>query len=155
MFEAPIPLQSLTTPPGGAPWEQPPRHVNANDAAEELFERITNPESAAQLLALLDSGMSIEAVTRIILFSGFVKGHWTVDLMILLMKPTYYMIAAMAERAGIKARGPEKDRTALDDLMDDLSDLKASEPEQDKAPAPAPKPSLAPTGGLMGLPTED
>jgi hypothetical protein len=155
MFEGPIPLQSLTTPPGGSPWEQPPRHVRVDEAAEEIFERITNPESAAQLFALLDSGMSIEAVTRIILFSGFVKGHWNVDLMILLMKPVYYMIAGLAERAGIKARGPEKDRTALDDIMDDLTDLKASEPQED-APVPTPAPSkLAPTGGLMGLPTEE
>jgi hypothetical protein len=46
--------------------------------------------------------MSIEALTRTVLFSGFTLGKWTVTLMMLMHKPLMLALIAIAHRAGLK-----------------------------------------------------
>lgn len=101
-FDAPVPGQSLTDEPGNYPWEHPPKHTNINEAAESIFRKITEEDAAMNMLAMLKSGVPVEAIVRILIFAGFTEGKWNPDLGILLAPIVMSMIVGIAKRAKLK-----------------------------------------------------
>tara|TARA_R100001460_G_scaffold11351_4_gene26642 strand:- start:14916 stop:15422 length:507 start_codon:yes stop_codon:yes gene_type:complete len=101
-FDAPVPGQSLTDTPQNYPWEHSPKHTNINEAAETMFRALTEEDAAMNLLAMLKSEVPVEAITRTLIFTGFVEGKFNPDLGILLAPITMNMIIAIAKRAGLK-----------------------------------------------------
>ena len=53
-------------------------------------------------MLILKSGVSVEALTRGLLFSGFTEGKWTVDLGVLLAEIVFNQILAIGMKAKIK-----------------------------------------------------
>lgn len=102
IFDAPVPGQSLTDEPGNYPWEHAPRHTNINEAAESIFRRITEDDAAMNMLAMLKSGVPVEAIVRTLLFAGFTEGKWNPDLAVLLAPIVMAMIVGIAKRAKLK-----------------------------------------------------
>lgn len=102
MFSGPIPGEGMTHPPKGMPWQQPPQHTKLEDVMNHLMHQLTEPEHLKQLLGLMEGGMSIEAITRVILFTGFTSGKWTPDLALMMYKPLMLSLTAIAHRAGMK-----------------------------------------------------
>lgn len=157
-FSAPIPGQSLTDTPGNFPWEKPPRFTDPDEALDEVFERLSSEDGIIQTIALLEAGLSVEAIVRTIMFAGFAQGHWTPDVALLIAEPLYFVVAAIGKKAGVKDLRPlERNRTKIDDLLDDINMVK----EAQKSPASAElagqisaemQQSGIPTGGLMGMP---
>ena len=82
-FNAPVPGQSLTDAPGGNAWERPPRYTKVGEVADVLMKKIFQKENVRQTLIMLDSGLSVEAVAKTILFAGFSEGQFTPDVAIL------------------------------------------------------------------------
>ena len=101
-FDAPIPGQSLTDEPGNNRWEHPPQFVNMDEASEYVWELLHEPTKLEQTILLLNSGVSIEALTKGILFSGFVEGKWTPDLAVLLTEVVFNQIMAIGMKGNIK-----------------------------------------------------
>lgn len=101
-FDAPIPGQSLTDEPQNYPWEHPPRYTNINEAAEAIFSRITEDDAALNMLAMLKSGVPVEAIVRTLIFAGFSEGKFNPDLGILLAPIVMAMIVGIAKRAKLK-----------------------------------------------------
>jgi|TARA_R100000426_G_C4822462_1_gene111069 hypothetical protein len=101
-FDAPVPGQSLTDTPQNYPWEHSPKHTNINEAAETMFRALTDEDAAMNLLAMLKTGVPVEAITRTLIFTGFVEGKFNPDLGILLAPIAMNMIIAIAKRAGLK-----------------------------------------------------
>lgn len=101
-FDAPIPGQSLTDAPGNAPWEHPPQYNEPESALEFIYEQCMDEEHLAQIIAFLKAGTPVEALTRIILFSGFSQGKWSPDLIALMAKPVGQLIYAIGKRAKVK-----------------------------------------------------
>ena len=101
-FDAPIPGQSLTGTPGNKKWEHPPQYTKIDEASEAVWELIHDPQKLEQILLLLDSGVSVEALAKGILFSGFVEGKWSVDLSMLLAEVVFNQIMAIGMRAKLK-----------------------------------------------------
>ena len=101
-FDAPIPGQSLTDTPGNYPWEHPPQYTDLNTAAEYVWDILHEENKLEQVLLILKSGVSIEAITRGILFTGFVDGKWSVDLAMLLAEIIFNQILAIGIKAKIK-----------------------------------------------------
>jgi hypothetical protein len=60
------------------------------------------PAFTEQVLAMLDAGVPVEALGRIILFNGFMEGKWNPDLAFLIAAPVMKMIATMGIAAGVK-----------------------------------------------------
>ena len=79
-FDAPIPGQSLTDEPGNYPWEHPPQYTDVIEASEFVWDRLHRPAFTEQVLAMLDAGIPVEALGRIIIFNGFMEGKWNPDL---------------------------------------------------------------------------
>ena len=98
----PIPGQSLTNSPDQPyRWEQPPEYANPKEAMLYVFETLTVPETTTNMLLSLDNGVGVIDIASITLYSGFLEGKWSPDMMLLLMEPTMYMIMALAEKAEI------------------------------------------------------
>ena len=113
-FDAPVPGQSLTDKPGNAPWEHPPQMVDTAEAADFIWEQLSTPEFAEQVIAMLDAGIPIEAIARVILFGGFTEGKWTPDVAFIIAEPVMKMIATVGMLGGVK-----NFRISLDDMTNE------------------------------------
>tara|TARA_R100001443_G_scaffold63871_1_gene73589 strand:+ start:626 stop:1135 length:510 start_codon:yes stop_codon:yes gene_type:complete len=100
-FDAPIPGQGLTDEPGNYPWEHPPQFTDVVEASEFVWDRLHRPAFAEQVLAMLDAGIPVEALGRIIIFNGFMEGKWNPDVAFLIAAPVMKMIATMGITAGV------------------------------------------------------
>ena len=101
-FDAPVPGQSLTDKPGNYPWEHPPQYTDTQEAAEYVWDKLTQPAFADQVVAMLDAGIPVEAIGRIVVFSGFTEGKWTPDVGFVLAEVIMKMIATIGFTAGVK-----------------------------------------------------
>lgn len=98
----PIPGQALTnSPEEPRRWEQPPEFTVPKEAMYYIFERIIEPEVAENILLSIVNGVGVIDIASMILYSGFLEGKWTPDVMLLLTEPTLYMIMALAEKAEV------------------------------------------------------
>ena len=128
-FDAPIPGQSLTDTPGNAPWEHPPQYTNPEELLDSLYDKITDGEFTEQLIAMLDAGVPVEAIVRVIVFGGFMQGKYTPDVGFMIIEPLMKLVAAVGIRAGVKEL-----RLSLEDLsnntfLKDMAELKAAKGE--------------------------
>jgi len=131
-FDAPIPGQSLTDTPGNAPWEHPPQYTDPEEILDKLYDKITSGEFTEQLIAMLDAGVPVEAVVRVMVFSGFMQGKFTPDVGFMIVEPLMKLVAAVGIRAGV-----DKLKLSLDDLSNnkfikDMAELKASNQEMEQ-----------------------
>ena len=101
-FDAPIPGQSLTDEPGNYPWEHPPKTTDPQDALNKFWDRLTDPEVAEEMIIMMEAGVPIEALARILTFTGFAEGEFTPDVGFLTIEPLMKMLAAIGMRAGVK-----------------------------------------------------
>ena len=110
-FDTPIPGQSLTDTPGNYPWEHPPQYVTTDGAADHLWNRMSEPEFAEQIIAMLDAGVPVEAIGRTVLFGGFLKGKFSPDVAFIIAEPVMKMIATIGVIAGV-----EDIKMSMDDI---------------------------------------
>ena len=149
-FDAPIPGQSLTQPPGAAPYEQPPTYADPDDAAEFVFDQMTAPASAAQIVDALESGVPGEMLANTIVRQGFNDGLWTVDTAMIIAEVVLGQIVALGKRSGVEnMKVFNKEAKQQGALMEDAVEL--------AAPEDTPLPMEAPVEGqsvLASLPAE-
>ena len=100
-FDAPVPGQSLTDTPGNYPWEHPPQFTDPEEATEFIWQTLHTEEFMEQVIGMLDAGVPIEAIARVIVFGGFVEGKFTPDVGFLITEPVMKMLMAIGVRAGI------------------------------------------------------
>ena len=76
---------------------------------------------------LIEAGVPIEAIARVITFTGFVEGEFNPDVGFLLAEPVMKMLTAIAVRAGVKnIRMSLEDDTSANDIKE-LVNLKEAE----------------------------
>jgi hypothetical protein len=98
----PIPGQSLTNDPEQPnKWEKPTEFTVPREAMHYLLERLLDPAVAENTLVSLINGVGVIDIASIMLYTGFIEGKWSPDLMLLLAEPTMYMIMALAEKAEV------------------------------------------------------
>jgi hypothetical protein len=110
-FDAPVPGESLTTEPGNSPWERPPQFVNPSDAVEFIWKQLSKPANMYNALTLMKQGVPIEAIAKVLLFTGFSEGKWTPDVAMLIAKPVIAILAGLCKAAEIKTKLQMKDRS--------------------------------------------
>ena len=101
-FDAPIPGQSLTDTPGSAAWEHPPDHAKVEDALEFINDKLMERENGMRVLTLMDIGIPLEALVKVITFSGFLEGKWTVDVAKMLDPLVAMLLTKIAKDAKLK-----------------------------------------------------
>ena len=155
-FDAPVPGQSLTDTPGNYPWEHSPQYTDTSEAADYVWDRLSQPEFAEQVIAMLDAGIPVEAIGRIIIFAGFTEGKWTPDVAFIIAEPVMKMIAAVGIHGGVK-----KFRMSMQDLtnekqMQSISKIKKNKDDFEKMAMGIAKDTGAkPQGGLMAAPVKE
>jgi len=103
-FNAPIPGQGLTDEPGNYPWEHPPQFPEIEDAADFIYDRLSDPKQLKRLLTMMRVGVPIEALVKVITFSGFLEGKFTVDVARLLEPIVAMQIMSKAQVAQVPAK---------------------------------------------------
>ena len=101
-FDAPVPGQGLTDKPGNYPWEHPPQYTDTMEASEYIWDKLTHPSFVKQVIDMLDAGIPVEAIARIVVFSGFTEGKWTPDVGFMLAETVVKMVATIGFTAGVK-----------------------------------------------------
>ncbi len=132
-FDTPVPGQSLTDTPGNYPWEHPPKFVEADEAADYLWNRMSEPEFAEQIIAMLDSGVPVEAIGRVVLFGGFVKGTFNPDVAFIIAEPVMKMIATVGMLGGVKSFRISIDDMTNENELSSIMDIKKKKEKFKKA----------------------
>ena len=101
IFDSATPGQSLTDTPGNANWEHPPQFAEVDEAAEYIWDKLHERNLLQQIITFLEDGVPVEALARMILFSGFAEGKWTPDVALLLSEAVFNQIMAIGIRAEI------------------------------------------------------
>ena len=132
-LDAPVPGQSLTDKPGNYPWEHPPLYETAEEASEYIWQTLHRKEFIEQVLGMLDAGVPVEALGRVILFAGFMEGKFTPDVAFIIAEPVMKMIASIGMNAGVK-----RIRFSMSDLTNkkqlrEINKLKMANEEVEKA----------------------
>ena len=120
-FDTPVPGQSLTDEPKNYVWENPPRFSKVEDSATFIWERLHKKETLSKIILMLQTGVSVEAITRVIIFSGYLEGAFSIDSAILLTPAVQKMVLAIGKAADIKEikitrPKPKETRQVLKDL---------------------------------------
>ena len=132
-FDAPVPGQSLTDKPGNGPWEHPPQYTDTAEAADFVWEQLSTPEFAEQVIAMLDASIPIEAIARVILFGGFAEGKWSPDVAFIIAEPVMKMIATVGMLGGVKSFRISIDDMTNDNELSSIMDIKSKKEKFKKA----------------------
>ena len=130
IFDAPIPGQSLTDEPGNYPWEHPPQTASIEEATDYVYESIMKEKNMERMFTLLRMGIPIEALVKVITFSGFIQGKWTVDVAKLLEPIVAMMLTGEAALAEIPAKinlEDAGDTNFFNDMAERKFDMKENE----------------------------
>ena len=132
-FDAPVPGQSLTDTPGNYPWEHPPQFTDPEEATEFVWQTLHTEEFMEQVIGMLDAGVPIEAITRVIVFGGFVEGKFTPDVGFLITEPVMKMLMAIGVRAGLNNIRMSMQDITNSKQMSDIAKIKLSKKDFEKS----------------------
>jgi len=150
-FDAPIPGQSLTDEPGNYPWEHPPQRASVEEALDDIYESMMQEKNMKRMFTLLRMGIPVEALVKVITFSGFLEGKYTVDVAKLLEPMVAMIITGEATLAEIPAKvnmGDAEDTDFFKEMADRKYDMKLDKEDKDKQ-VEMPMEAPADVAGLM------
>ena len=106
------------------PWDGPPQYSVIKEASEAIFLSLLEEENLTSILDLLENDIPVSEITSVLLLTGFSKGQYSPDLLMMLIEPVMYMIMAIADKFGIENvkiyAGEEEDYNAdFDENMTD------------------------------------
>ena len=102
-FSSPMPGESMTVSPDTRhAWEGPARHTEVRPVMEEIFLQITEKENLIELIGLLMKKQPVDEIAQVILYKGITEGLFNMDLMLMLVEPTMYLLIAIAEEYDIE-----------------------------------------------------
>ena len=101
-FEAPIPGESLTTPPGSRPWERPPEISDPEEAIQMHLSRLSNKEMMMDIADGLELGLDVVTLTEGILRSAVAEGIHSLDVSLIAAPVVHEFIKSVGDAAGIE-----------------------------------------------------
>ena len=150
-FDAPVPGESLTNTPGSAAWEHPPAHAKVEEALEFINDKLMERENGMRVLTLLDIGIPLEALVKVITFSGFLEGKWTVDVAKMLDPLVAMLLAKITKDAKLKNVRINLNDPNDTEFMEDAT-MHEMAMKQDEMTGEEPMPELPAQEGLMAKP---
>ena len=150
-FDAPVPGESLTNTPGAAAWEHPPTHSKVEDAIELINDKLMDEKNGMRVLTLLDIGIPIEALVKVITFSGFLEGKWTVDVAKMLDPLVAMLLAKITKDAKLNNVRINLNDPNDKEFMEDAT-MHEMAMKQDTMSDEEPMPELPEQEGLMARP---
>jgi hypothetical protein len=117
----------------------------------QIWEGLHSDAAMEKVIILLEAGLTVEEITKVIIFAGFVEGKFNPDTGLLLTPIVAKMVLAIGKKAGIdkiKLNKPKQDETKQ--LIRTV--IKTSPKEQDEMKEVKEE---TPSTGLMGKPKEE
>ena len=84
---------------------------------------------AEQVIAMLDAGVPVEAIVRVMTFSGFMQGKFNPDVGFMIVEPLMKLVAAVGIRSGIKEVKLSLEDLSNNKFLKDMAELKAAKEE--------------------------
>jgi hypothetical protein len=100
--DAPIPGENYTSDWRNYPWHRPPDISNVDEAVEFVANHLAESDEGLQYMSYLKVGVSVAAVTDMILTLGIADGKWSIDFAILIAGPVARLVTIMAKGYGIE-----------------------------------------------------
>ena len=151
--DRPIPGESLTASPDqSAPFLNPPEFTKKQDLLEYYFEFFTSEEIYDKLMDSIESGIPLLDIVKVTLLRDFEEGLFNPDLMLIVIEPLIYMLAAMAERAEIDfIIDNEKEKNGIGLLNQVMPSMESPEMGEDFPESVRAQLEPEPTESLLGV----
>ena len=101
-FERPIPGQSLTTPPKGAPYERPPEISDPVKALDYHLDILDNPKAIEEAMFMLGMGVDLVSLVEGITRNAVFEGIHSVDVSLIISPVIHEYIKGYADALGVK-----------------------------------------------------
>lgn len=101
MFNAPIPGQSLTTPPKQYAWERPPEMNDPEDVVQYYISRLNKPDAMEGVLDALELDLTVKDLTEGMLRMGVANGLHSIDVSLLVAPVIHDFIVSFARDVGV------------------------------------------------------
>lgn len=144
-FRAAIPGQSLTMKMGSLPHQKPPKFVKPQDALEYFWKQFHQKAVLKQIWQLLESGVTVWAITKAILYKAALEGIITMHLGMVIYQTVGQQIATLGKAKGIDTKLNPKFRDKVQDkFQSDAINKKLGRPGNLPIPHSALKSTMLP-----------
>ena len=161
-FNGPIPGESLTADTRNYPWHRPPEITGFNEGVTRLIADMDDEREMQLIYSLLELEVPVAIITSNLLMRKIGRGVIPIDLAILMAGPVSRYVEILAKDNGLTADmdtdipGQEPiTPTMLKLQMGSVEDIQDLLEEGEVSPETPVGGVPEPTGGLMGIPTEE
>jgi len=103
-FSAPIPGQSLTTPPKARAYERPPELSNVTEVMDFYINRLGDQNVIDDLFVALDNGFPLSTLVDSITATGVMEGKHSIDISMLIAPVLHEYIRVAAKAGGVSVK---------------------------------------------------
>ena len=96
-FGAPIPGQSLFTPPKDRPWENPSELDTVDQALGYYFTNLRDPDIIDDIMTVVDMGIPLEPSVKTLYISSVMNGIHNLDVGLIVAPVLTEFLAAVAK----------------------------------------------------------
>lgn len=147
MRNKPIPGQSLTTPPGKAPFERPPEINSPKEALDFHLTKLAKPRVQENMMKTLMLGVDVKTLTEGLLRNAVGNGLHSIDVSLMIAPVVHKYIVTLADEVGVEyeegledTKGQEKiDKEFEKAMAYERADVLQAEIEAEVALGSAPK----------------
>jgi hypothetical protein len=97
VLNAPIPGQSLTTPPRNAPYERPPEITDPDEALAVHLKRLSDPDAIEDAMYVLEIGIDVQTLVEGITRSAVMAGIHSIDVSLIIQPVLHEFIKQTAD----------------------------------------------------------
>lgn len=129
VFDAPIPGQSLTTPPGSSPLEKPPQFARLDEAIDYMWDKFFQKKQLERTIAMIKADIPIAEIAKTITYASVATATISADLAPYLLEWCAMALESIAKRKGISyvTHAPDTDQIEFMVGMADLLDANEAE----------------------------
>ena len=101
-FNRPVPGQSLTSTPKGAPYERPPEINDPVKALDYHLDILDNPKAVEQAMFMLEMGVDLSTLVEGITRNAVMEGIHSIDISLIVAPVIHEYLKGYADSLGVK-----------------------------------------------------
>jgi hypothetical protein len=101
-FNRPVPGQSLTSTPKGAPYERPPEINDPVKALDYHLDILDNPKAVEQAMFMLEMGIDLSTLVEGITRNAVIEGMHSIDISLIVAPVIHEYLKGYADSLGVK-----------------------------------------------------
>ena len=101
-FNRPVPGQSLTSTPKGAPYERPPEINDPVKALDYHLDILDDPKAVEQAMFMLEMGIDLSTLVEGITRNAVIEGMHSIDISLIIAPVIHEYLKGYADSLGVK-----------------------------------------------------